>query len=417
MRVLLYAPELQGHPQVYCRVIGDILLEAGHEVVIASGVDEDDWAARWRDLRPFAENSRVRVVDTRRWAQRAGNVRLRAEELAGLQRDLAVDSSLLIDYDRYLMVECRRIAAGEAPRLHGRNAAIFSDTCEWFPGENPYTGERRRWVGPSIRKTLSVWKRALVNRTESIRYFYEEVLLTRRPMDSIIVKDERVAERYGPPVYWMPEIYKVFGARTGEKRMGDWDALANPIRRYVEQAGPSNVLLFFGTGAWYKGYDLFLRLAEIEPSIHALHAGASERSEAGKQMGFDTPAIRTRLLEQKRLFETNAYVESEDLVNLVFSRIERFVSTHRLTLSSGTMLQALDAGKPVLTPGTGLVGHRTLRYNLGMTYRYMDDQDLAAKWRQFRDQPPGAYASSIADFMDRFSRAEVARFFLSQLCP
>ena len=27
MRILLYAPALPGHPQVYCRVIGDVLLE------------------------------------------------------------------------------------------------------------------------------------------------------------------------------------------------------------------------------------------------------------------------------------------------------------------------------------------------------------------------------------------------------
>ena len=38
MKILLYAPALQGHPQVYCRVIGDILLEAGHEIV-AGGVE------------------------------------------------------------------------------------------------------------------------------------------------------------------------------------------------------------------------------------------------------------------------------------------------------------------------------------------------------------------------------------------
>lgn len=416
MRVLLYAPELPGHPQVYCRVIGDILLEAGHEVVIATGVDETGWAAQWRDLRPFAADPRVHVVDTRRWSIGNGSVHLRAEDLARLQGDLAVDSSLLLDYDRYLMAECRRIATGEAPRLRGRNAAVFANTCEWYPGEHPYTGERRKWVDQSVRKTLALWKRTLVNRTESARYFYENILLARRPIDAVIVKDERVAARFGPPVFWMPEIYKVFGAREEERRMGDWEAFAEPIREYVKRAGASNILLFFGTGAWYKGYDLFLRLAEIEPSIHALHAGAAERDEPGKNMAFDTKAIRERLRGQGRLYETNAYVESEALVELVFGSIERFVSTHRLTLSSGTMLQALDAGKPVLVPGSGLVGYRTAQYNLGMTYRYFDDRDLAEKWREFGKAPHGAFASSIADFMGRFSRAEVARFFLSQLC-
>ena len=43
MRILLYAPALPGHPQVYCRVIGDVLLEAGHEVVLT---DPDARGAR-----------------------------------------------------------------------------------------------------------------------------------------------------------------------------------------------------------------------------------------------------------------------------------------------------------------------------------------------------------------------------------
>ena len=256
----------------------------------------------------------------------------------------------------------------------------------------------------------------MLNRPESIQYFYDHILLARRPIDTVIVKDERVAEHFGPPVFWMPEIYKVFGAREEERRLGDWDAFAGPIREYVERAGPSHVLLFFGTGAWYKGYDLFLRLADIEPSVFALHAGAAERHEPGKKMAFDVDAMRKRLLREKRLFETNTYIESEDLVRLVFNSIERFVSTHRLTLSSGTMLQALDAGKPVLAPGTGLVGYRTRRYNLGMTYRYFDDQNLAERWREFGQTPASAFSLSIADFMRRFSRDEVACFFLTQLC-
>ena len=414
MRILLHAPALQGHPQVYCRVIGDILLAAGHEVVIASALDEAGWPAQWRDLRPFAANARVQVVDVRRRSAGGGSG-LSVEELRTLQEDFRIDSTLLIEADAFAG-ELRRIADKQAPRLRGRTVGIFARTSGWFPRENDYGGapEPRIWGG-GPRASLGRLKNRVWPGRDTAAYLYRTVLLRRRALDAVVVKDERIAERFGPPVFWMPEIYKVFGAREDERRLGDWEAFAEPLREYVKRAGSANVLLYFGTGAWYKGYDLFLRLADVEPSIYALHAGAPERREPGKIMAYDTAGIRERLLRHGRLFETNAYVESEELVRLAFGSIERFVSTHRLTLSSGTALQALDAGKPVLTPALGLVGYRTRRYKLGLTYRYFDDGDLAAKWREFRQTPATAFAQPIADFMKRFGRDEVARIFRALL--
>jgi len=414
MRILLYAPSLTGHPQVYCRVIGDILLEAGHEVVIAAALDEVGWGRQWRDLRPFEHHPRVQIVDTR--LRSAGRLLdLSAEEMKMLQQDFRIDSTLMVEADRFVE-EFRRIAERVVPRLHGKTVGIFARTSGWFPREEDYGGALLPPRGGSLRARASWLRNSLFRPHETQAYLYRELLIRRHAVDAVVVKDERVSERFGPPVYWMPEIYQVFGGNPAERRMGDWDQLTEPIREYIQRAGASNVLLFFGAGAWYKGYDLFLRLAELDPSIFALHAGAPERNEPSKQMAFDTAAIRTILRGQKRLFETQAYIESEDLIHLLFGRIERFVSTHRLTLSSGTALQALDAGKPLLTPAGGLVGYRTRQYNLGMTYRYFDDRDLAATWHEFSQIPATTYSTSIAAFMQRFSREEVARFFLSQLC-
>jgi len=414
MRILLYAPSLTGHPQVYCRVIGDILLEAGHQVVLAAAMAESGGGAQWRDLRPFEDHPRVQIVDTRRRSA-AGLLDLTAEEMKSLQQDFRIDSTLMMEADRFAD-EFRRIAEDKVPRLHGKTVGIFARTSGWFPREKDYGGASLPPFGGSLRARGAWLRSALFRSRETQAWFYQELLIRRRAVDAVVVKDERTAERFGPPVFWMPEIYKVFGGNPAERRMADWETLAGPVQEYIQQAGASNVLLFFGTGAWYKGYDLFLRLAELDPSIFALHAGAPERNEPSKQMAFDTAAIRELLRRQKRLFETQAYIESEDLIHLLFGSIDRFVSTHRLTLSSGTALQALDAGKPIVTPAGGLVGWRTRQYNLGMTYRYFDDRDLAATWHEFSRIPATIYSTSIAAFMQRFSREEVAHFFLSQLC-
>jgi hypothetical protein len=171
------------------------------------------------------------------------------------------------------------------------------------------------------------------------------------------------------------------------------------------------VLLYFGTGAWYKGYDCFLKLAQTDGNAFALHAGAPERGEKGKSYLYDVEDMRHALLRQGRLFETNAFIESDDLISLLFRSIGRFVSTHRLTLSSGTVLQALELGKSVLTPDAGLVGWRTREYRLGTTHAYGNMEDLASTWAAFKSGTFDADPQDLRSFMGRFSRTNVERFF------
>ncbi len=413
MNILLYAPILTGHPQVYCRVIGDILVEAGHSVLIAAASDAETVWRDWTDFAPFADVNAVSFVDTRTFSA-MHEAHLSAEELIHLQKRYQVDSTLFIEGD-WFREQFLRIDAGDAPRLHGRNVAICSRVNRWYPREDERGGKTLPIFGPTVRQTLGRCKRAVFNYKDSDRYFYETVLCRKGVVNALVVKDERITEKYGPPIYWMPEIYRVFDDVCKNEKKEDWQQLAEPIREYIQKAGAENVLLYFGTGTNYKGYDYFLKLAELDSSTFALHAGAPERYEP-RGMAFDTAMLRETLRQQGRLFETNAFVESQDLVKLLFNSIERFVSTHRLTLSSGTMLQALEAGKPVLAPRTGLVGWRTEKYQLGETYRYLDEQDLARAWKLFRQKPAKLYEDQIRKYMERFSRGAVRLFFLEQLC-
>jgi hypothetical protein len=245
------------------------------------------------------------------------------------------------------------------------------------------------------------------------RRFFERDLLGRRVLDALIVKDERIPLRFGPPVYWMPEIFRVFDPRPEERRGPDWDRWAETIQGAFARAGEADVLLFFGAAAWYKGYDLFLKLAKEEASALALHAG--EPGTPDPRCGSDLDFIRRDLLRQGRLVEIPSFISSGDLAGLLFGGIARFVSTHRLTLTSATMLQALEQGKPVLTPDTGLIGWRTREFRLGATYAYADSRDLLSQWRRFKSGVLDPDPRSVSVFMERFSRERIRRFFLDVL--
>ena len=409
VNLLFYSPQMAGHPQVYCRVLADLFAEEGHSVVIAGAGDAEDWPRKWPDLAPLIGNPRVQFVNAIRRSA-TGRPDLAAEEMKTLQEDFRIDSTLWIDANPWAG-ELRRIAEKRAPRLRGRTAGIFARTSGWYPRENDYGGAPDPLFSGGVRAGLGRLKNLAWPGRDTQAHLFRTVLLKQRVLDAVVVKDERVSDRFGPPVHWMPEIFKVFGAPGAERKGGDWDAFAEPICEYVRRAGSGNVLLFFGAGAWYKGYDLFLRLADLDPSTFALHAGAPARHEPERPMAADTEVLRARLLRQGRLFETRAFVESDALVQLLFAGIERFVSTHRLTLSSGTMLQALDAGKPVLTPATGNVGYRTRKHRLGLTYRFGDAEDLRAQWLRFRTLPSEDFRPSIRAFMAQFSRAAVAQTF------
>jgi len=413
MNVLLYAPNLNGHPQVYCRVIGDALLKVGCHIVIAAGTNAEAVHANWCDLRPFTGKAEITFVDTRSYSV-SGESELFAEQLRTLQRDYKIDSTLFIEGD-YFSSEFRRIARGEVGPLWGYNAAIFARTASWYPGEDFYSGRKLRPWDNGLRGVLGSTKRLLLKRTESEKYFYETVLLKKKVVNSSIVKDERIVKKFGPPFFCMPDIYRVFDTEKVSQPTNDDPYWFDAIQTYFDKAGSANVLLFFGTGAWYKGYDYFLRLAELDESTYALHAGLPERHETNKPMAFDTAAIRAKLKREGRLFETNCFVESDDLIHMLFSKIERFVSTHRLTGSSGTMLQALEYGKPVLTPDSGLVGWRTKNHGLGMTYSYLNEYDLLEKWKAFRTAKPDEYQPAINTFMKPFAKEEISSFFVDVL--
>ena len=410
MNALIYSSGLAGHLQVYCRVIARALLSAGHKVVIASPSDAMDWQSRWPTLRPLIDEERIACVDVRKATGDSSGV-LTAEQLIRIQKECRADATLFIDADVFA-AQFRRIASGEVSPLLGRICAIFARTSEWSPGEDAYTGRRMSLAGPALRDTLGRIKRSLFNRRECIRYFFEHVLVDRRTVDAIVVKDERISKSRGTPVVWMPEIYRVFDVQPEERRRCDWDRFSDPVRRYIDNAKSDNLLLYFGTGAWYKGYDLFLELARRDTGTFALHAGAPDRGEKGKQYKYDVAGIRQQLLAQGRLFETEAFIESEDLVSLLFNGIARFASTHRLTLSSGTVLQALEMDKPVLTSDAGLVGWRTREFKLGGTYVHGDMDDLEGKWSAFKSGAFDANPRDIRRFMDRFSQERVERFFV-----
>ncbi len=88
---------------------------------------------------------------------------------------------------------------------------------------------------------------------------------------------------------------------------------------------------------------------------------------------------------------------------------------HRLALSSSTVIQALELGKPVLVPDRGLLGWRVREHGLGGTYAYEDIADLQARATAMWQDDLSGFQRAAQAFWPRFSDAAIAGFFRRRL--
>lgn len=402
-----------GHPRVYCRVIADALAGEPCELIVAMGFTEQVGLKQSPDLQPLTSRSGLQLVDTREHS-RSGKPHLTAEELLEMQVRYLVDVTLFIEADKS-KAEFIRIAKRRAQPLKGRNLGIFANTAEWFPGENSFTGERIPSRAPTLRTTLGNIKRAIFNRQEQPRYFYEKTIIGGGVLDEVWVKDERLAERKGAPVYWMPEISRPATPLETSEEVAEFNRRESELRAFLMSNAGREPVLYFGDAAYYKGYDLFLEFIVANPATCAIHPGRSYDEQQRAYFRSDVDALRLKLISEGRLYETNAYVHTQRLKELFFNAIRVYITTHRLALSSSTMIQAAELGKPMLVPDRGLLGHRVRADNLGGVYRYEDIDDLRlqadALWRSDLSR----FAEPLARFWSKFTDEAVKTFFVKRL--
>lgn len=394
-------------------MIADALATSDCEVAVAIGFREGAGLAESPDLQPLVGRPRVQLLETRSFSGR-GEPDLLAEEIVEVQRATCADTTVFIEADKSES-EIRRIAMGDAPRLLGRNLGIFANTAEWFPGEDSQTGQPKRLLAATLRTTLGNLKRAVCDRRYTKAYFYEKVVIGRRVLDEVLVKDERLAAWRGEPVFWMPEISRP--APVPETPADEIEYLETKARlaAFLAANDGREPVLYFGDAAYYKGYDLFLQLLASTPSLCGLHPGREADERERGWFRFDVDALRTRLVAEGRLFETGRYVHAQRMKELFFGSIRLYVTTHRLTLSSSTVIQALELGKPVLVPDRGLLGHRVKANGLGGVYAYEDLDDLRRRAEVLWSSDLSRFAGAARGFWKRFSDDAVRGFFVERL--
>ena len=105
-----------------------------------------------------------------------------------------------------------------------------------------------------------------------------QILMRRKVVDALVTKDERLAEHVGPPVHWLPEIYKVFDATAGKSERREFE------KRFGKEPAPF-VEKALHQASWV--------LPRIVASCYPYGAFPMTRGWAEKQRLGDLPAGRS----------------------------------------------------------------------------------------------------------------------------
>ena len=201
---------------------------------------------------------------------------------------------------------------------------------------------------------------------------------------------------------WLPDI-AVWSGESGEysEEAAAWQAR---VSDFLAAHLGSPVVAYIGMPQQRRNYEHLLQLACDIDGVF-LHCGALHDPTGYPH---EDPAARQELVSRSAILESGRFYQSFETARVTFAAARCVVlpyGAEHLT-SSGAMLQALMAGRPVIVPDRGLMAHRVRHFGLGLTFVPDDRQDMRARFVELDNKPPGAFEGRIQRFLDYFSRAQ-----------
>jgi glycosyltransferase involved in cell wall biosynthesis len=381
---LLVSPSLEGHRTIYCRVLTGILAGLGYRVVVAGRLPKG-LVSGGLLVTDRAGGGAGELIDI---GDRGGR-RLQLADIAALCERVQAHVTILTEADAHI----DELARGEV-RLPGRVVGIFIRSTNYVHRPRPSHLAQ-------ARSRLARRRRGGVDAAA----FHETVLPRDRPVDAALVLDERFATTHTSSHLWLPDIYAEFDDLPAEssQETTEWS------RRLAElldggQKGP--VVVYVGTSDRRRGYDTLLRLALDEGGCF-LHCGRRDREYEAADA--DIGARRTALAERGALLETGERYRRPQTAAAFLAAATCVVLPYRQHEgSSGVMLQAVAAGRPVVVPDGGLMAFRVQSFGLGATYADGDLRQMRRCFDEMRAAGPAPYEQALTKFAALFSRRQVA---------
>lgn len=173
---------------------------------------------------------------------------------------------------------------------------------------------------------------------------------------------------------------------------------------FLEKNKSKHVLLMFGDLESRKGYDLLLQLAAHDPGCVCVRFGRTKGSYA---VTWEATLSKEKLLVEDRLFELDTYLESQELIDFIFSTVRFMILPYRKYYrTSGVLIDVLRRGLPVLTSDKGVMAHIVKYYRVGRVFRDGNFRELQKEFSQFKQNYKN-YLKNIERFNITYSKKNI----------
>lgn len=387
-RVFLSLPSLHGHRQIYCRELCDYFLHRGFAVTVATdlaGLQE------YTQLAILREEPRVRFIADP-WAGETDPAR-QLRKLSAAVSEVGADLTFLAEADNARGLLSAQIAR-PGQRLPGRRVGLFIRSGGYVHEiDFPRTGRiPRALVQAYTYRPLSLTQP---------RVFHEMVMRKFSILDAALCLDEVFVSRQKGEYGWLPDIAVAFSDATqGSLETATW---RTRVSSFVAAHPGRPVVAYVGTPQARRGYEVLLRLAcDLDGCF--LHCG--EPLESSLDPDVDLGA-RSILDSGDAILELGRFYQDFDTAQVTLAAAACVVLPYAGHLgSSGVMLQALMAGRPVLVPDQGLMASRVRNFGLGLTFAPGNWREMRRMFSILQNTPPAVFAAPIRDFLRYFTKVQ-----------
>jgi hypothetical protein len=393
-RVLLNIPQLDGHRQVYCGVLCDYFLSRGFSVTVATDLDGVN---EYAPMKTLGEHPNIRFIpDTWTFGVPRSSVQLR--RLVAAAREAAADLTFLAEADLAQGLLCAQITRPRY-RLPGRRVGLFIRSTNYVHEvKRPQTGRIGRVIE---RAVLDVYAYRPLSLAQP-RLFHEVATRRLDVLDAALCLDEVFVAEHGGRYRWLPDI--AVGSSAGAEvstETAEWEA---EVSAFLSAQGNRAVVVYEGMPQARRGYEELLQLAcDVDGCF--LHSGKLHDSHGypHRELG-----PRATLISRSAIVESGRFYQDFETARVTLRAARCVVLPYlRHIGSSGVMLQALMAGRPVLVPDQGLMAWRVRNFGLGLTFTPGDSRDMRYKFSVLCNLPSEFFADSIRHFLAYFDRAHL----------
>lgn len=377
---LIYSAGFDGHRQVYVFVLSHILSELKFNIFIAGNLREKITTSLY--IEKLQKDDSVTMIDTSSYEQ--GGLEISTIEVIELQNKYNIELTVFAEADHHISLFNEQINS-KSYRLHGKTIGIFLRPFYYY--EKFSFLDKLRY----IKHFRTRWK-------SDDRLFHGFLLKHFSLLDSALYIDDNFVAHH-PSTQWLPDVFQQFAETLVKNEYSEQRIWIEKLNDFIEKNKDLFIFLYFGTAQKRRGYDLLLKLA-IEQNGCFIHCGLRDDRE---KFDHDVNEFRKILGEKNRIMETDQYISDPICIEYFFKSVSHLVLPYRNFFgSSGVMLQALSYGIPVLVPDVGVIGYRTKKHNLGLTYKG-DVNSLIGQFAKFKEISKDSFTDSIALYMNQQS--------------